>query len=179
MKPGKLAALRLRQRDGITCGPTVAVVAGAMLDPAYRSELLNPDGDAWFDAEQGRIHAAVNRIWPRRLGTTPAGMARALTGHSAKRGVTYRWRRFRGARDTLTDVRRAVAAGWPVAMLIGERGIPRHWVLIVDADETVLQCYEPSSGRVLAVEVAAVRGERLAGLGFPRPFAFVVPDQVG
>ncbi|WP_338066786.1 hypothetical protein [Mycolicibacterium houstonense] len=100
MKPGKLAALRLRQRDGITCGPTVAVVAGAMLDPAYRAGLLNPEGDVWFDAEQGRIHAAVNRIWPRRLGTTPAGLARALTEHSAKRGVRYRWRRFRGGRGT-------------------------------------------------------------------------------
>lgn len=178
MKPGKLAALRLRQRDGITCGPTVAVVAGAMLDPAYRAGLLNPDGDVWFDAEQGRIHAAVNRIWPRRLGTTPAGLARALTEHSVKRGVRYRWRRFRGARDTLADVRGAVAAGLPVAMLIGERGIPRHWVLIVDAQEADLQCYEPSSGKVLAVEVASVRGARLNGLGFPRPFAFVLPDQV-
>ncbi|MGV0810426.1 hypothetical protein ABQF34_00540 [Mycolicibacterium boenickei] len=179
MKPGKLAALRLRQRDGITCGPTVAVVAGTMLDPAYRAELLNPDGDAWFHAEQGRIHAAVNRIWPRRLGTTPAGMARALTDHSAKRGVTYRWRRFRGVRDPLSDVREAVAAGWPVPMLVGERGIPRHWVLIVEAGEAAVQCYEPSSGKVLSVDVEAVRGARLTGLGFPRPFAFVVPDLLG
>ncbi|OMC38099.1 hypothetical protein A5740_03190 [Mycobacterium sp. GA-1841] len=175
MKPGKLAALRLRQRDGVTCGPTVAVVAGAMLDPVYRAELLTPDGDIWFAAEQGRIHGLVNRIWPRRLGTTPAGMARALTEHSAKRGVAYRWRHFRGARDTLSDVRRAVAEEWPVAMLIGERGIPRHWVLIVGECREVLQCYEPSSGKVLPVELEAVRGARLTGLGFPRPFAFVLP----
>jgi hypothetical protein len=178
VKPAKLAALRLRQRDGVTCGPTVAVVAGAVLDHTYREELLHPDGAAWFAAEQGRIHAAVNRIWPRQLGTTPAGMARALTDHSAKRGVTYRWRRFRGAGDALSDVRNAIAGGWPVAMLIGERGIPRHWVLIlgaVDADGDVLECYEPSSGKELPVDVAAVRGARLTGLGFPRPFAFVVP----
>lgn len=179
MKPVKLAALRLRQRDGITCGPTVAVVAGAMLDQTYSAELLSPDGEAWFAAEQGRIHAAVNRIWPRQLGTTPAGMARALTEHSAKRGVTYRWRRFRGARDALSDVRTAVVAGWPVAMLIGERGVPRHWVLIVGASEDGLECYEPSSGKVLPVETEAVRDARLTGLGFARPFAFVVPDQIG
>lgn len=178
VKPAKLAALRLRQRDGVTCGPTVAVVAGAVLDQTYRAELLHPEGESWFAAEQGRIHAAVNRIWPRRLGTTPAGMARALTDHSAKRGVAYRWRRFRGTGDALSDVRNAVAEGWPVAMLIGERGIPRHWVLIVgavDTDRNVLECYEPSSGKVLPVDVAAVRGARLTGLGFPRPFAFVVP----
>ncbi|CRZ17457.1 cysteine peptidase family C39 domain-containing protein [Mycolicibacterium neworleansense] len=179
MKPAKLAALRLRQRDGITCGPTVAVVAGAILDHTYRAELLTADGETWFAAEQGRIHAAVNRIWPRQLGTTPAGMARALTEHSAKRGVTYRWRRFRGARDSLTEVRGAVAAGWPVAMLIGERGIPRHWVLLIGADQDVVECYEPSSGKVLPVEIEAVRGARLTGLGFPRPFAFVLPSNHG
>lgn len=184
VKPGKLAALRLRQRDGVTCGPTVAVVAGAILDPTYRAELLNAGGHTWFAAEQGRIHAAVNRIWPRQLGTTPAGMARALTEHSAKRGVAYRWRRFRGTRDSLSDVRGAVAEGWPVAMLIGERGIPRHWVLIVAAGEDtagreVLECYEPSSGKVLPIDVSAVRSARLTGLGFRRPFAFVLPSNHG
>jgi hypothetical protein len=176
VKSGKLAALRLRQRDGVTCGPTVAVVAGAMLDPGYREELLNPDGHGWFAAEQGRIHAAVNRIWPRRLGTTPMGMARALNDHSAKCGVTYRWRRFRGTGDSLSDVRSAVAEGWPVPMLIGGCGIPRHWVLIIEAGREVLKCYEPSSGKVLPIDATELRGARLTGLGFSRPFAFVVPD---
>ncbi|MGV0743265.1 hypothetical protein [Mycolicibacterium sp. XJ870] len=181
MKPAKLAALGLRQRDGVTCGPTVAVVAGALLDPTYRAGLLGPDGSSWFADEQGRIHAHVNTIWPRRLGTTPVGMARALTGHSSELGVVYRWRRFRGARDMLADVCSAAAADWPVPMLIGDGGmlgIPRHWVLIVEATDELLQCYEPSSGRVVPVGVAAVRGSRISGLGFRRPFAFVVPDRV-
>lgn len=172
------AALRLRQRDGITCGPTVAIVAGALLDPACCARLSQPDGEVWFAAEQGRIHASVNRVWPRRLGTTPAGMARALTGLGGARGVAYRWRRFRGRRDALADVRDAVGTGLPVAMLIGARGIPRHWVLIVDAHDDVLQCYEPSSGRVIGVRSAAVREARIPGLGFARPFAFVVPTSV-
>ena len=177
MKAGKLAALRLRQRDGITCGPTVAVVAGAMLDAVYRTQLLNPGRDAWFEAEQGRIHAVVNRIWPRRFGTTPAGMARALTDHSAKRGVVYRWQRFRGSRDVLSRVCGAVEEGWPVPMLIGSPSLPRHWVLIIEAGQGVLQCYEPSSGAVVPVDVAAVRGAALTGLGFPRPWAVVVPSR--
>src|SRR6201999_3386460 len=127
--PMKLSALNLRQRDGVTCGPTVAVVAGALLDRADGADLSDPE---WFADEQARVHAEVNRVWPRRLGTTPLGMARALTAHSVASGMRYRWRLFRGRRDALTDVRRAVDAGSPVAMLVG-RLIPRHWVLIVEA----------------------------------------------
>ena len=167
----KLAALNLRQRDGVTCGPTVAVVAGALLDPGYRAALSDRAG---FDGEQARVHAQTNRVWPRRLGTTPTGMARALTAHSSTSGVRYRWRLFRGRRDKLSDVWHAVEAGWPVAMLIG-RFIPRHWVLIVEAAGLQWQCYEPSSGQVRPVKVDAVRRSRLTGLGYPRPFAFVLP----
>jgi hypothetical protein len=167
----KLAALHLRQRDGVTCGPTVAVVAGALLDPGRQAELADP---AWFADEQSRVHAELNRVWPRRLGTTPTGMARALTRHSASSGVRYRWRLFRGRRDKLSDVRHAVEGDWPVAMLIG-RFIPRHWVLIVEVDWLQWQCYEPSSGDVRSVDVEAVRRSRLSGLGYPRPFAFVLP----
>jgi hypothetical protein len=167
----KLAALHLRQRDGVTCGPTVAVVAGALLDPGRQAELADP---AWFADEQSRVHAELNPVWPRRLGTTPTGMARALTRHSASSGVRYRWRLFRGRRDKLSDVRHAVEGDWPVAMLIG-RFIPRHWVLIVEVDWLQWQCYEPSSGDVRSVDVEAVRRSRLSGLGYPRPFAFVLP----
>ncbi len=168
----KLSALNLRQRDGVTCGPTVAVVAGALLEQRARQADLSDA--AWFADEQARVHAEVNRVWPRRLGTTPMGMARALTAHSSSSGVRYRWRLFRGRRDRLSDVRHAVEGDWPVAMLIG-RFIPRHWVLIVDADWLQWQCYEPSSGEVRSVDVAAVRRSRLSGLGYPRPFAFVLP----
>ena len=167
----KLAVLRLRQRDGVTCGPTVAVVAGAQLDPSYRAAVLASDAHA--AAEQARVHAEINRVWPRRLGTTPAGMARAMSAHSS---VRYRWRLFRGRRDKLSDVLSAVDAGWPAAMLIG-RFIPRHWVLIVEETGSALQCYEPSSGQIRMVGVDAVRGARLSGLGYPRPFAFVLPRQ--
>jgi hypothetical protein len=165
----KLAALRLRQRDGVTCGPTVAVVAGALLDPAYRNRVLESDAHAL--EEQARVHAEVNRIWPRRLGTTPSGIARALNERSS---VQYRWRRFRGRRDKLSDVLSAVDAGWPVAMLIGSF-IPRHWVLIADVAGDVLQCYEPSSGELRPVDADDVRASRLVGLGYGRPFAFVLP----
>lgn len=171
----KLFPLRLKQRDGVTCGPSAAVVAGALLDPVYGAPLTGDAVQAWFAGEQSRIHQQVNRIWPRRLGATPVGMARALSVHSRPRGVAYRWRIFRGRRDRLTDVREAVAAEWPVAMLVGKI-IPRHWVLIVGVAGERFRCYEPSSGEVRPTAVDAIRESRVSGLGFPRPFAFVLPD---
>jgi hypothetical protein len=171
----KLAGLGLRQRDGVTCGPSVAVMAGALLDPVRHAALAEQaSGAALFAAEQLRVHADVNRFWPRRLGTTPGGMARAITALGATAGVCYRWRLFGGRRDRLADVVTAVRRDRPVAMLVG-RVIPRHWVLIVAVSGERLTCYEPSSGELRSTEVAAVREARLTGLGYPRPFAFVGP----
>ena len=163
----------LRQRDGVTCGPSVAVMASALLDAEYGAPLQAARSQQWFDSEQGRVHRAVNVVWPRALGTTPAGMARALNTHAAARGVRYRWRPA-VRRDDLPDVCAAVAAGWPVAMLVGS-AIPRHWVLLTELQGSVLRCYEPSSGALVRVQVDAIRAARLQGLGFARPFAFVVP----
>lgn len=172
----KFAGLPLRQRDGISCGPSVAVVAAALLSPDYGRPLGRGGAASWFDAEQVRVHHAVNRIWPRRLGMTPWGLAGAIDEHSP---VRYRWRPCPGLlrrTDPLDDVLAAVRAGFPVAMLVG-RFIPRHWVLVVDvrADGHELHCYEPTSGEIRPVGVAAVQRAELTGLGFPRPFAFVLP----
>lgn len=158
----------LRQRDGVTCGPSVAVMAGALLDPRYRARLEGERSQQWFAAEQGRVHRSVNVVWPRALGTTPAGMARALTAH----GTRYRWRPAGGA--VLAEVLDAVGGGWPVAMLIGA-AIPRHWVLLTELSGPQVRCYEPSSGRLETVPVDDIRAARLRNLGFPRPFAFVLP----
>ncbi|TPG29766.1 hypothetical protein [Mycolicibacterium hodleri] len=166
MRRVKIAGLRLQQRDGVSCGPAVAVVAGALLNPGYGAAVTDA---TWFGGEQGRVHAAANRIWPRALGTTPWGMAKAISAH----GTRYRWRLCRRG-DSLVDVTRAVTSHRPVAMLIGN-AIPRHWVLIVAVDGDTLQCYEPSSGAVLPVSPADIRGAGLTPLGFPRAFAFVLP----
>ncbi|WP_183504901.1 MULTISPECIES: hypothetical protein [unclassified Mycolicibacterium] len=161
------------QRDGVSCGPSVAVMAGALLDPDYGAPLRSGDPQPWFDAEQMRVHRAINVVWPHALGASPAGVARAMTGHSASRGVYYRWRMARCG-DRLADVCDAVDAGWPVAMLIGSV-IPRHWVLLTALDGAVFRCYEPSSGELLDIAIDDIRHGRLSRLGFPRAFAFVVP----
>ena len=168
----------LRQRDGVSCGPSVAVVAAAILDSDYGARLFSGRPDAaqrWFADEQGRVHRAANSVWPRALGTTPAGMVRVVNSHST---VRYRWRPAR-PRDALRDVFAALTSGWPVAMLIGST-IPRHWVLLTEVRESecgpALRCYEPSSGRLDSVDAADIRAGTLSGLGFPRPFAFVLPS---
>ncbi len=166
-----IEGLRLRQRDGVTCGPSVAIVGAALLDSGYGAALTDPH---WFAGEQGRLHRGLNRLWPRALGTTPWAMRRALSRHSALR---YRWRPARRRRDKLFDVREAVLLGYPVAMLVGSR-LPRHWVLLVEVTGTRgFRCYEPSSGEIRSVGSADVRDGRLTGVGFPRAWAFVLPDR--
>ena len=160
----------LRQRDGVTCGPTVAIVAAGLLDPEYAARLTDP---AWFADEQGRLHRRLNRGWPRALGTTPMAMAAALSAHTV---VRYRWRRAR-AGDPLLDVREAVLLGWPVPMLVGN-ALPRHWVLLTQWHADGFRCYEPSSGQTLRVPADSIRRADLAGLGFPRPWVFVLPGRL-
>ncbi len=157
----------LPQRDGVTCGPSVAVMAGALLDARYGAPLNSAAARQWFDSEQGRVHRMVNTVWPRALGTTPVGMARALSAH----GTAYRWRL---AGRGLADVCSAVGASQPVAMLIGTV-IPRHWVLLTELRGAIFRCYEPSSGRLVPVGADDIRAGSVRGLGFPRPFAFVLP----
>ncbi|MGK2881093.1 MAG: hypothetical protein ACSLE6_09965 [Mycobacterium sp.] len=169
---------RLRQRDRVTCGPSAAIMAGALLDPSYGAQLNSGDDQArqWFADEQARLHRALNRVWPRRLGTTPAGMARAISRHSSRYGARYRWRPFLGRRDSLSDVRSAVESGWPVAMLVGSY-VPRHWVLLVGIAGETFHCYEPSSGEIRPADCTSIRAASLRGLGFARPFAFVLPKR--
>lgn len=169
MRRFDVGRLPLRQRDGVTCGPSVAIVGAALLDPVY-AEQLGVEG--WFADEQGRLHRRLSRLWPRALGTTPLGVARALSAHSARR---YRWRWACGKNDRLRDIREELLLGNPVAMLVGGF-IPRHWVLLVGQDDGLdLRCYEPSSGQLRSVAISDIRAARLTTVGYRRPFCFVLP----
>lgn len=156
--------LKLRQRDGVTCGPSTAIVAAAMLDPEYAARL---ELTGWFESEQATLHRQLNTVWPRALGTTPFGMVEALNAHS--KGVRYHWRFARAAQ--LDAIRTAVTAGWPVPMLLG-KVIPRHWVLLIGFEGGRFRIYDPGRGDVLLATPAELRG----GLGFPQVFGYVVPD---
>jgi hypothetical protein len=157
--------LKLRQRDGVTCGPSAAIVAAALLDEEYATRL---EQAGWFEAEQATLHRQLNAVWPRALGTTPFGMVDALNTYSAERGVRYHWRFAHSAE--LDEIRTAVILGWPVPMLLG-KVIPRHWVLLVGFEQGRFRIYDPGVGDVLKVSSAELRG----GLGFPQVFGFVAP----
>jgi hypothetical protein len=156
--------LKLRQRDGVTCGPSAAIVAAALLNPEYAARL---EKRGWFEAEQAALHRQLNTVWPRALGTTPWGMAQALNAHSSHR---YHWRVTRGRGEQLSDVEAALRQGFPVPMLLG-RNIPRHWVLLIGVEAGRFRIYEPGRGDVLLATPAELRG----GLGFPQVFGYVVP----
>jgi hypothetical protein len=77
------------------------------------------------------------------------------------------------------EVDRALALGEQVPLLVGAR-LPRHYVLALCRDraagEPCWRVYEPSSGEVRVVPVAAVREWRLARwLGFDRVHAVLLP----
>ena len=160
--------LKLRQRDGVTCGPSAAIVGAAMLDPDYAAQL---EQAGWFAAEQAQLHRQLNAVWPRALGTTPLGMVSALNRHSSKREVRYHWRFAQRSGAQLDGIRDAVTQGWPVPMLLG-KVIPRHWVLLIGFESGRFRIYDPGVGDVLLATPAELRG----GLGFPQVFGYVVPD---
>jgi hypothetical protein len=164
----------VRQTDGFTCGPTSALVAGALLDPAYAAALdTTPAG---FAVEQHKIHQASNRVWPRKLGTTPWGVAAAISKHSEPVGVRYGWRLFKGRRDDLGDVIAAVDGGWPVGLLIGKT-VPRHWVLFTEhPDVGMFHVYNPASGQIRDVTLEQLQRRELH-LGFPQAYALVLPTK--
>jgi hypothetical protein len=168
----------IKQTDGFTCGPTTALVASALLDPVYEAALdTTPEG---FAREQHLIHKHSNVVWPRRLGTTPWGVAAAISKHSVPLGVRYGWRLFRGAflggPDRLDDVIAAVDGGWPVGLLIGKT-VPRHWVLFAEHPAAdMFHVYNPASGALREVTLDQLQRRDLH-LGFPQAFALVLPTK--
>ena len=120
-----------RQPDTRTCGPSVVVVARA----------LATDGAAHlgdFAAQVVATHRALNRWWPRALGTTPWAVAAALGGR-------VRWIRGRGYADVLAALPR------PTPVYLGSRLLPRHVVLAVGERDGVPLVYDPARGALVPV----------------------------
>lgn len=174
--------VRLAQLDGTTCGPMAVLVARLLVDPDYAGWLIgDPDSRVVagrIAAEQRRIHARANRLWPRRLGTTPWGMV-AVLGQELP-GVRYRWWLVDDTDPAsvvagLDRAGAAVAAGHPVPVLVGAR-LPRHWVLLTGRQPAggVLVFFNPVGRTVRLAETELAAGGR-AGLSWPHLQAVVVP----
>jgi hypothetical protein len=190
---------RIDQVDATTCGTAVLLVLAAGADPVLALSLTAPDvildaapgavrddqpGDpgfgARFDRRQLLVHRQSNLCWPRALGTTPWGMTRWLARRATGVGpYRVRWAAGPRAGGLVSEVDRALALGERVPLLVGAR-LPRHYVLALGRDDTGGEAgwrvYEPGSGEVRVVPVAAVREGRLARwLGFDRMYAALLP----
>ena len=186
----------LDQVDGTTCGSAVLVALAAWADPAevQRLEAVPLDGQALaagrgdgfgarYDARQKQVHRQTNRFWPQALGTTPWGAARWLRDHVPTAG-RYRVRLVddRSPADVdevIAAVGAALAGGRPVPLVVGT-AVPRHYVLALRPDEggagAAWRVYEPTSGQVRLLDLAAVRARQLAPvLGFDRLHAVLLP----
>ena len=187
--PQRHAGAVLDQVDGTTCGSAVLVALAAWSDPAELARLEATDGaktlagggfGARYDARQKQVHAQTNRLWPQALGTTPWGAVRWLREHAPAAG-RYRVRLVDDASAAdvaavVDAVGAALAAGRPVPLLVGTF-VPRHYVLALRADGAAWRVYEPTSGQVRLLDLAAVRERRLAPvLGFDRLHAALLPS---
>lgn len=192
--PQRRGGAVLDQVDGTTCGSAVLVALAAWADPAELARLeAVPVGahplsgaaatgfGARYDARQKQVHAETNRFWPQALGTTPWGAARWIRRHVPAAGR----HRVRLVDDTsaadvealLAEVGAALDAGRPVPLLVGTF-VPRHYVLALGVEgQDGWRVYEPTSGQVRLLGLAAVRERKLAPvLGFDRLHAALLPS---
>ena len=170
------------QADGTKCGSTVLLVLAAAADPRFALDLTEDAGfGARCDAAQRRVHRQTNRLWPRAAGTTPWGMVGWLRRHAPGLGP-YRVRLLDDSSRpdldaVLAEVTAALDSGSPVPLLIGGF-LPRHWTLALPpAEPAGWSVFEPTSGEVRRVDVAALRAHTLGRvLGYDRLHAVLLPE---
>jgi hypothetical protein len=202
--PGIVFTERLVQPDRRSCGASVLVVAGMLLDRGYAElvttgrhpvtgfELPGTLADR-FRSEALTMHRRVTGLvdvhgrlqlpWPRSLGTPPWAVARQLsaTGRPAPGHAVVTLRAGRGA--VFDRIVAATAAGRPVPVYVGNRWAPRHVVLFLGGLQDRapgpvdrLPCYDPACGRVVDVQREAFVRGRLGLAGWDRPWCAVLPS---
>lgn len=170
------------QPDRCSCGAQVVVMAAAVHDPHLVDGLFADPGA--LRAEVLVAHRTLTRLWgpglqlpwPRRLGTPPWAVARALTRMS---GVPHRvhatlpWRRARLFQRVLATTR----GGRPVALYVGSGRLPRHVVLAVPGPGTgnEVLVHDPATGRLRPMGVARWCASTLDTVGWPVPWFVVLP----
>ncbi|MGW6281306.1 hypothetical protein [Kribbella sp. NPDC055071] len=173
----------VQQPDDTSCGPMTLLMARAMTDPYYALYLTTGDSTARSDAapeqfqarltaEEDRIHAATNRFWPQRLGSTPLGMSAELNRYAGVLGTRYQPRL--ADRSARTDAAEAAGEGHPVPVLIGN-WVPRHYILLIGRTGDDLTYYEPGYATVGHLSVQAFEHGDLSVIGFHHIYAVVTP----
>lgn len=169
---------RLVQPDQRTCGPAVLVLARMLSDPDYADRVTDPE--VWA-AKVWAVHRRVTGTfdargraqlpWPPALGTPPWAVARemeAITGLSHRPRPVLPWQRD----AALDDIRAAATGGHLVPLYVGNRWLPRHVVLLLDAD---LSVWDPARGRRTTLTPDAIVDARLALSGWTHPWFSVLP----
>ncbi|MEU4294842.1 hypothetical protein AB0E63_42025 [Kribbella sp. NPDC026596] len=179
----------MEQTDDTTCGSMTVLMARAMTDPLYVLYLTTGDSDdradarpeqfqARLTAEEHRIHAATNRFWPQRLGSTPGGVSSELSRHADALGGQYepRLNTGTGGKSALADAVEAAGSGQPVPVLIGD-WIPKHYILLIGTDGAGLLVYEPGYATVDRINKQAFLNGKIDIVGFHHVYAVVTPSQ--
>jgi len=178
----RLAAARLRQPDQQSCGAATLVMARTIMDPAYAETIAAGTGSIGqrWGAEVLATHRrttgtrdarGANQLpWPMQLGTPPWAVANEL---AARTGLSWRARPVPPwARDTALAQVRSAARTRPVPLYVGNTWLPRHVVLVLDAE---LHTYEPSGGRVEQIDPDDFTRGSLDLGGWSRPWFTVLP----
>ena len=180
----------VEQTDDTTCGSMTVLMARAMTDPLYALYLTTGDSDdradarpeqfqARLTAEEHRIHAATNRFWPQRLGSTPGGVSSELNRHADALGGQYepRLSTGTGGKSALADAVEAAGSGQPVPVLIGD-WIPKHYILLIGSDGADLLVYEPGYATVDRINKQSFLNGKIDVAGFHHVYAVVTPSQL-
>jgi hypothetical protein len=170
--PADVSPGSLRQPDQVSCGAATVVAARMIADAGHR-----PDDIA---AEIRATHRSLTSAtaptgraqlpWPRFFGTPPWALAAALeeiTGHD----VAVHLARLdpSASYDVLVDR----AAARPTGVYIGNRWLPRHVVLAVEATTAGVRVFDPARGRLLTVPRSRWVGHRLGVAGWTHVWAVV------
>ncbi|HET6987017.1 MAG TPA: hypothetical protein VFI00_10385 [Kribbella sp.] len=177
----------VEQTDDTACGSMTVLVARAMTDPLYALYLTTGDSrdradasashfQARLTAEEHRIHAATNRFWPQRLGSTPSGLTSELNRHADALGARYEPRLVTGTggKSALRDAVEAAGNGHPVPVLIGN-WIPRHYILLIGRDAGDLLIYEPGYATVDRISAQSFLDGKVDVIGFHHIYSVVTP----
>ena len=172
----KLAAMGLRQRDGVSCGPAVAVLAGALLDPSYARNLT---ARATWPGGRGSTQS--------RAGCTPpqTGSGRARSARRRGHGRPPSARTVPGTAcgtaggSCAGATRSPTSSGGDGALAGGDAGRQLHPAAL-GADRRRARPDAAAATSRRRARCGRCRGTRSGprgstGLGFPRAFALVLP----
>lgn len=164
--PEDLPPTALRQPDRLSCGASSMVAARVLLRPPWRPE----DPAAEIRAEHRALTSTrtprgrLQMPWTRRLGTPPWAVASALGVLSEQRIATVHAR----PRPALAyEVLVAQLDSRPAAVYVGNRWIPRHVLLALEAPDAGLsiRLFDPWTGEIRLVEADRWRRHRLGVSG--------------